>query len=165
MKWATALFGDPALTILAIFVGSDATQVKICGSAHPIYISLGNFLDSFRLTGEAWQTSGLVPRLDHSLMQEKGYHNKVFGERVASRQARSRREQQLFQACAWTVLKSLVDVVHEGGRYIAARRGLGPKRCLWCQHGTPTGKCTTSSLEPTRTHASTAKFPRTSRTL
>ena len=127
MKWATALFGDPALTILAIFVGSDATQVKICGSAHPIYISLGNFLDSFRLTGEAWQTSGLVPRLDHSLMQEKGYHNKVFGERAASRQARSRREQQLFQACAWTVLKSLVDVVHEGGRYIAARRGLGLK--------------------------------------
>jgi len=40
MKWATALFGDEALTILAIFVGSDATQVKNRGSAHPIYISL-----------------------------------------------------------------------------------------------------------------------------
>jgi hypothetical protein len=124
MKWATTLFGDAALTILAIFVGSDATQVKNRGSAHPIYISLGNFLDSFRLTGEAWQTSGLVPRLDHSLMREKGYRNKVFGERAASRQARSRRERQLFQACAWTVLKSLVDVVHEGGRHVLAGSGL-----------------------------------------
>jgi len=93
MKWATALFGDAALTILAIFVGSDATQVKNRGSAHLIYICLG-FLDSFCLTGEAWQTSGLVLRLDHSLMQEKGYCNKVFGERAASRQARSRRDQQ-----------------------------------------------------------------------
>jgi len=57
-------------------------------------------------------------------MQEKGYRNNVFGERAASRQARSRRERQLFQACAWLVLKSLVDVVHEGGRHILARSSL-----------------------------------------
>jgi len=162
MKWFTVLFGDAALTILAIFVGSDATEVKNRGSAHPIYISLGNFLDSFRLTGKAWQTSGLVPRLDHSLMREKGYHNKVFGERAASGQARSRRERQLFQVCAWTVLKSLVDVVHEGGRHVLAGSGLVLKALPLVA---VRNKSTTSSLEPTRTHASTAKFLRTSGTL
>jgi len=131
MKCTTTLFGDATLTILAIFLGSDATQVKHCGSTHLIYISLGNFLDSFRLRGEAWQTSGLVPRLDHSLMREKGCRNKVVGERAASKQARSRRERQLFQACAWTVLKSLVDrkalltwYTREGVTYCRERPGV-----------------------------------------
>jgi hypothetical protein len=57
-------------------------------------------------------------------MREKGNHNKVFGERAASRQARSRRERQLFQACAWLVLESLVDVVHEGKCHVLTGNSL-----------------------------------------
>jgi len=36
MKWVTAaLFSIAALTILPVFIGSNATQVQNCGSAHP----------------------------------------------------------------------------------------------------------------------------------
>ena len=135
MKWAADLFSDITLTILAVFVGSDGTQVKNRGSAHPVYLSLGNFMDWYCLTGEAWKTAALVPQLDHSLMQEKGYRNKVFGTRQASKNACMRRERQLFQACAWLVLKSLADVVNEGGQHVATGGGVVrkcvPLVCEW----------------------------------
>jgi len=121
MKEATALYPDPEDTLIAVFMGSDATKIKNRGSAHPFYLSLGNFCNWFRRLGVAWRLCGMVPQLDHALMREvkKG----VVGTRQASRSARARRERQLFLDCAWLILKSLVDVVNEGGRHVLCGDG------------------------------------------
>ena len=41
----------------------------------------------------------------------------------APKHARIRRHRRLFLDCAWTILKSLVDVVNEGGRYVQLGSG------------------------------------------
>ena len=47
----------------------------------------------------------------------------VPAHRQAPKHARIRRHRRLFLDCAWTILKSLVDVVNEGGRYVQLGSG------------------------------------------
>ena len=50
MEEATLAVADKDITVLAVFMGSDATKITNRESAHPFYMSLGNFRNAFRRT-------------------------------------------------------------------------------------------------------------------
>jgi hypothetical protein len=55
---------DPTIaTVVFIIIGSDETQIKKRLSAHPLYISAGNFPTHVRMTRDAWKVAGFVQEL------------------------------------------------------------------------------------------------------
>lgn len=76
---------DPTIaTVVFIIIGSDETQIKKRLSAHPLYISAGNFPTHVRMTRDAWKVAGFVQELCST----------------GNRETLSRQKMLLFNACA-----------------------------------------------------------------
>ena len=108
-RWVEAVYNntsDPAVTFVFIIMGSDATQCNKRISAHPFYVTMGNLRRQARMTRKGWRVAGFVPEYSRGQAQ------------VSTTFEHQRRARQIFNACAWHVLKQCNDVCERGGEWV-----------------------------------------------
>jgi hypothetical protein len=109
-RWVESVYSqiqDPAVTVVFVVLGSDATQIKKRLSAHPLYVSVGNLSTRMRMTRKAWRLAGFVPKLSAE------------GKPVELK----RRRMLLFNVCAYHLLKDFRQIHEEGGRLVQVADG------------------------------------------
>ena len=69
LQSAYARFPEDDVTVILVFVSSDATCVRKRSAEHPFYVSLGQLSLQARQCDYAWRLAGCVPAYEHAEMR------------------------------------------------------------------------------------------------
>ena len=110
----------PHMYVVPVVVGSDATQTRKRGGAHPVYITIGTLRADVRRRNAAWKLAAFIPALKEDKMASAATGNAVAPWRV------KRRRRQVHNAAVHAVLEGLKT--HYTGRGVTRRCGDGVQR-------------------------------------